>query len=113
MLLDIILDAGVMPAIVQSDNEFLSLAFEELFMLLGTSQLFSTALRPQSQSIIERSHLAILVENYARSNPDDGPNSSDTLNTSFVIKQLLLASPHMRPFMAFLVLPVLEQPSRL
>ena len=59
ILLDIILDIGVVPAIIQADNEFITLALEELCHLLGSSQLFSTALRPQSQGIVERSHLDI------------------------------------------------------
>ena len=79
LLLDIILDMGVVPAVLQSDNEFASLAFEELTQLLGTSQLFSTALRPQSQGIVERSHrdirnaLAKLIEAYVRANPRKWP----------------------------------------
>jgi hypothetical protein len=79
LMLDVILDAGVVPAILQSDNEFANLAFEELFYLLGSHQIFSTALRPQSQGIIERSHLdirrnlAILVEAWVRSMPRNWP----------------------------------------
>ena len=80
LLLDVILDAGVVPSVVQSDNEFLNLAFEELCTLLGSTQIFSTALRPQSQGIVERSHrdirshLAVLIEAYARSNPRKWPS---------------------------------------
>ena len=79
VLLDVILDIGVVPSVVQSDNEFCNLAFEELSTLLGSHQIFSTALRPQSQGIVERSHrdirayLAILIEAYARSNPRKWP----------------------------------------
>ena len=79
LLLDILLDCGVILAVIQSDNEFLNLAFEELFALLGSNQIFSVALRPQSQGIVERSHrdirnqLAILVEAFARSNPRNWP----------------------------------------
>ena len=75
LMLDVLLDCGIVPLVIQSDNEFLTLAFEELFSLLGSSQLFSTALRPQSQGIVERSHrdiraaLSVLVESYTRSNP--------------------------------------------
>ena len=75
ILLDVILDCGVVPAIIQSDNEFCSLAFEEFCSLLGTTQIFSTALRPQSQGIVERSHLdirrhlAVLVDVYCRAQP--------------------------------------------
>ena len=74
-----ILDCGVVPAVVQSDNEFMNLAFEELCSLLGSTKIFSTVLRPQSQGIVERSHrdirnqLAILVETYVRSNPRKWP----------------------------------------
>ena len=79
LLLDVILDCGVVPAVIQSDNEFCNLAFEELCTLLGSTQIFSTALRPQSQGIVERSHrdirsqLAILVDTYVRSNPRKWP----------------------------------------
>ena len=48
LLLDIFLDAGVIPAYVQSDNEFVAVVLEELVTLLGSNQIFSTALRPQS-----------------------------------------------------------------
>ena len=79
LMLDVLLDAGVIPAVIQSDNEFVNLAFEELCSLLGSTQIFSAALRPQSQGIVERSHrdiraqLAILVEALARSNPRRWP----------------------------------------
>ena len=75
LLLDIFLDMGVIPAIVQSDNEFCTLALEELCQSLGSSQIFSTALHPQSQGIVERSHrdlreyMAKFIEAYARANP--------------------------------------------
>ncbi|CAE8623312.1 unnamed protein product, partial [Polarella glacialis] len=75
MLLDVILDAGVVPAVIQSDNEFAAAAIEELSYLLGARQLFSTALRPQSQGVVERGHrgmragLAILVEAFIRAGP--------------------------------------------
>jgi len=80
LLLDVILDMGVVPAVVQSDNEFVNLAFEELTTLLGAAQLFSAALRPQSQGIVERSHrdlraaLAIVVEAFIRACPRKWPN---------------------------------------
>ena len=47
--------------------------------MLGSNQIFSTALRPQTQGIVERSHrdirsnLALLVEAYVRSNPRRWP----------------------------------------
>ena len=61
LLMDVILDCGVVPEVIQSDNEFVSLAFEEFCMLLGSTQIFSTVLRPQSQGIVERSHLDIRI----------------------------------------------------
>ena len=80
ILLDIILDIGVVPAVIQSDNEFATLALEELCSLLGSTQLFSTALRPQSQGIVGRSHLDIrrglglLVEAFVQANPRKWPS---------------------------------------
>ena len=68
-----------MPSIVQSDNEFVNLAMEELCGLLGSSQIFSAALRPQSQGAVERSHrtmreqLAILIDSFVRANPRKWP----------------------------------------
>ena len=79
LLLDIILDIGVVPAIIQSDNEFATLALEELCTMLGSTQLFSTVLRPQSQGITERSHLdirkgrSLLVEAFVQANPRKWP----------------------------------------
>ena len=66
---------GVIPVVIQSDSEFCNLAFEELCTSLGSTHLFSTALHPQSQGIVERTHrelraaLAKLVEAYIRANP--------------------------------------------
>ena len=65
LLLDMFLDMGVIPQVVQSDNEFCILAFEELCQSLGSSQIFSTALHPQSQDIVERSHRE-LSESFAK-----------------------------------------------
>ena len=58
----------------QSSSRTMSstLVLEELTSLMGSNQIFSTALRPQSQGIVERSHLelrkalAIVVEAYVR-----------------------------------------------
>ena len=78
-LFDIILDAGLVPQIIHSDNEFVSLVLEELTSLLGSCQLFSTALRPQSLGADERSHrdiragLGILIDAFARANPRSWP----------------------------------------
>jgi len=47
-MLDVILDAGVVPCVHQSDNEFCNMAISELTSLLGATQLFSTALRPHA-----------------------------------------------------------------
>ena len=78
-LLDVMLDAGVVFALIQSDNEFIAAAVEELTLLLGARQLFSTVLRPQSNGVIERPHrdlragLAIMVESLARATPRKWP----------------------------------------
>ena len=83
LLLDVFLDMGVIPAVVQSDNEFCNLAFEELCSSPGSTQVFSTALHPQSQGIVERTHrelraaLAKLVEACVRSNPRKWLSTSD------------------------------------
>ena len=80
LLLDIVLDAGVVFAIHQSDNEFCNLAFEEFVWLLGSAQLFSTALRPQSQGVVERTHreiraiLAVLLDALSRAAPKRWPH---------------------------------------
>ena len=57
-LYDIILDAGVVFVVVQSDNgkEFVNRTMRNLMQLLGVRQVFSMALHPQSQAICERSH---------------------------------------------------------
>ena len=39
-LLDIILDAGMVFALIQSDNEVIAAAIEELVLLLGARQFF-------------------------------------------------------------------------
>ena len=78
-LLDIMLDAGVVPAIFHSDNEFISLAIDELTSLMGGNQLFSTALRPQSLGADERGHreirngLRVLIDAFIRANPRGWP----------------------------------------
>lgn len=79
ILLDIVLDVGVVPGLWQSDNEFAAAAIEELVHLMGSRQVFSTALRPQTNAIIERPHrelrsgLAVLVEALARAAPRTWP----------------------------------------
>ena len=79
LLLDIFLDMGVIPVVIQSDSEFCNLDLEELCTSLGSTQLFSTALHPQSQGIVERTHrelraaLAKSVEAYIRANPRKWP----------------------------------------
>ena len=65
---------------IQSDNEFANAAVEELVYLLGARQLFSLALRPQSQGIVERGHkeirngFSVLVSAFARACPRNWPN---------------------------------------
>ena len=36
ILLDIILDMGVVPVVIQSDNQFVTLALEEMLTLMGS-----------------------------------------------------------------------------
>jgi hypothetical protein len=79
LLLDVVLDAGVMPSIFHSDNEFISLVLEEFATLMGSQQLYSTALRPQSLGADERIHrdiragLSILVDAFSRAVPRSWP----------------------------------------
>ena len=79
LLLDIVLDIGIVFAIHQSDNEFCNAAFEEFVWLMGASQLFSTALRPQSNGVVERTHreirsvLAVLLDALSRAAPRKWP----------------------------------------
>ena len=86
-ILDIRMDMGVVPAIIHSDNQFLMMALDELLVLMGVTQIFSTALRPQSQGIAERCHLeirrglAILVEAYVQANPRKWPRYVRWLET--------------------------------
>ena len=95
MLLDVFLDMGVVPEVVQSDNEFCSLAFEELLYALGSTQVFSTALHPQSQGIVERAHrdmraaMAKLVEEYVRANPRKWPQYVRYLEYKLRHKEIL------------------------
>jgi len=78
-ILDIILDMGVTPCVIQSDNEFVTVSLEELTSLLGSNQIFSTAFRPQTNGVVERSHrtirdaLSILVAAYVRAVPSKWP----------------------------------------
>ena len=66
-------------ALIQSDNEFIAAAIEELVLLLGARQLFSTVLRPQTNGVIERPHrdlragLAVMVESLVRASPRKWP----------------------------------------
>ena len=79
ILMDVILDAGCIPRVIQSDQEFSSAIISELGVLLGSNQIFSTALRPQPQGITERSHreirstLASFVETLVRAHPRRWP----------------------------------------
>ena len=78
-MFDVILDCGVVPAIHQSDNEFCNMAVSELISLLGAAQLFSSALRPEPQGLVERIHrdiragLAMVVEALCRALPRRWP----------------------------------------
>ena len=105
LLLDIFLDAGVVPHIVHSDNEFISLALEELTALMGSCQLFSTALRPQSLGADERTHrdirrgLAILIDAFARANPRSWPLFTRYLESK--ARHRKMASLNITPYMAW------------
>ena len=57
-LYEIILDAGVVPRVLQSDQgkEFIAAVMQEFIRLLGARQVFSMALHPQTQGVVERLH---------------------------------------------------------
>ncbi|CAE8640728.1 unnamed protein product [Polarella glacialis] len=94
-LLDIILDMGLVPATIQSDLEFMNIVLEELVSMMGGSQLFSTALRPQSQGIDERSHkdiragFAILIESLSRAAPRRWPKYTRWMESKLRQKHLV------------------------
>ena len=52
-IFDVILDAGVVPLVFQSDlgKEFANEMLGELLNLLGSAQVFSSAVHPQSQGL--------------------------------------------------------------
>jgi len=78
-LWDVILDMGVVPMYVQSDmgREFVNEMLGELLQLLGSAQIFSSAVHPQSQGITERSHremtalLSIMIQGLVISRPQE------------------------------------------
>ena len=78
-MVDVILDCGVVPLVNQSDNEFCAQAITEVIGLLGANQVFSTALRPQANGLVERIHrdmragLAMAVESLYRALPRRWP----------------------------------------
>jgi transposase InsO family protein len=80
-LYEIILDAGVVPRVIQSDQgrEFFASLMQELIRLLGARQVFSMALHPQTQGVVERLHkelrkvLRMLVDSVLRARPRDWP----------------------------------------
>jgi len=86
-LFDVILDCGVVPEVIQTDlgKEFTNSLVAELLGLLGSSQVFSSAVHPQSQGITERPHrdmtalLAMLVERLVQTRPDTWPEHLRTL----------------------------------
>ncbi|CAE8737884.1 unnamed protein product, partial [Polarella glacialis] len=94
-LLDSILDMGLVPATIQSDLEFMNIVLEELVSMMGGSQLFSTALRPQSQGIDERSHkdiragFAILIESLSRAAPRRWPKYTRWMESKLRQKHLI------------------------
>ena len=80
-LYEIILDAGVVPRVLQSDQgkEFVAAIMQEFIRLLGARQVFSMALHPQTQGVVERLHqelrkvLRLLVDSVLRARPRDWP----------------------------------------
>ena len=75
VLFDIILEAGVIPLVIQGDREFTSDVLTELCFVLGATNLFSTALRPTTNGVIDRTHRTIrttlraLVQELLRAQP--------------------------------------------
>ncbi|CAE8584544.1 unnamed protein product [Polarella glacialis] len=94
IMTDIILEAGVVPKVIQGDSEFCNIMLEELTGLLGANQLFSTALRPQAVGIKERQRreiregLAILVESLSRALPRRWPKYVKWLEAKIRHKKL-------------------------
>jgi hypothetical protein len=86
-LFDVILDCGVVPQIVQSDlgREFVNAILSELLVLLGSHQVFSSAVHPQSQGIVERPHrdmtalLSIMIHGLVDARPQNWPLHLRTL----------------------------------
>jgi transposase InsO family protein len=86
-IFDVILDAGVVPQIIQSDlgREFVNSLISELLVLLGAHQVFSSAVHPQSQGIVERPHrdmsalLSILINSLVEARPENWPDHLRTL----------------------------------
>ena len=80
-LMDVILDMGVVPLVLQSDQgpEFMNDLLAELSSLLGSRQVFSSSFHPQSQGIVERAHrtitalLGILIESLSKGRPRRWP----------------------------------------
>jgi len=80
-LLDIILDMGVVPLVLQSDQgpEFMNEVLAELAGLMGARQVFSSSFHPQAQGIVERAHrtmtalLGILIETMVKGRPRRWP----------------------------------------
>jgi hypothetical protein len=80
-LYEIVLDAGVVPRVLQSDQgkEFIAAMMQEFIRMLGARQVFSMALHPQTQGVVERLHrelrkvLRLLVGSVLRARPRDWP----------------------------------------
>ena len=70
-----------MPMVLQSDQgkEFVNDIMQELVRLMGAKQVFSMALHPQTQGIVERCHkevrrvLRMIVESVLRARPREWP----------------------------------------
>ena len=86
-LVDIILDMGVVPLVMQSDQgpEFTNEVMAEVARLLGSRQVFRSSFHPQAQGIVERAHrtmialLGILMETLIKGRPRKRPRFIRTL----------------------------------
>jgi len=86
-LVDIILDMGVVPLVLQSDQgpEFTNEILAEVSSQLGSRQVFSSSFHPQAQGVVERAHrtmtalLGILMETLIKGRPRRWPRFIRTL----------------------------------
>ena len=94
-LVDIFLDMGVIPLVLQSDQgpEFMNDVMAEMAAQLGSRHVFSSAFHPQSQGIVERAHrtmtalLGILMETLIKGRPRRWPRFIRTLEVGCVTRR--------------------------